>query len=219
MKENKALSTVDVLPNRWQEHKLASIKKPKELNWQEFFVSSSTKQADKFLTKTRFNWLYLLPFVGFFHFLFVIETEVDKLKYDKIKNQYLKVGGENWGIFVIFYLAILISYIVAVLCVVYLTDYFYPTTKETDKKIALILMLGTGCIYFLMNYTYILYWYKFTYIRFKNSIPKIIKMTKSKISPNSFFSFIIICDDNVFLKKLEKENKKHKFKSKRSSKH
>lgn len=94
------------LPKNWQNHKLAKTKKPENLNWQEFFFYSASQQAKYYLKQMVFSWIYIIPILGFFYFIFKSEKTNEKLVYNKLKHQYLKSGGDNWLVFLILYLAV-----------------------------------------------------------------------------------------------------------------
>ncbi|MDC4183371.1 hypothetical protein [Mycoplasma bradburyae] len=209
---NKTLQIINRLPKRWQKHRLANVIKPYYLNWKEYFFINATRQANRYLKHTKFNWLYLIPIVGFIYFIFKIESTNEKLEYSKLKNQYLKVGGENWIVFLIIFAGIYLSFIIWATLIIYLTDYFYPPNNyQNINKIIIMYVGGNFIIFILFHYFYLFYWYLVVYQKFKNSVYKIIAITRNKIHPYSFFSFVLHCDDGVYLKKLEKRHKRNQF--------
>ncbi|QMT98278.1 hypothetical protein H3143_02100 [Mycoplasma tullyi] len=199
------------LPKIWQNNKLANIKKADHLNWQQFFYYSANNQAKHYLRQTIFNWLFLVPVFGFFYFVLKSERANEKLVYNKLKNQYLKSGGENWLIFLILYLAVWISFVIWATLLIFLTDQFNPiSNKINQKRIILLFMVGNFMIFMFFSYMYLIYWYSFVYRRFRKTAFSMISSTRKQINPFSFFSFVIQCDDGVYLKELEKQQKKLK---------
>lgn len=202
------------LPKIWQDNKLAKIKKADHLNWQQFFYYSANKQVKHYLRQTIFNWFFIVPIFGFFYFILKSEKANEKLVYNKLKNQYLKSGGDNWLIFLILYLSVWLSFVIWVTLLIFLTDNFYPISDlNNQKKFISLFMVGNFGILLFFSYLYLIYWYSFVYRKFKQVVFNTIRITRNQINPFSFFSFVLQCDDGVYLKELEKKQKKLKKKN------
>ncbi|AAP56780.1 unique hypothetical protein [Mycoplasmoides gallisepticum str. R(low)] len=202
------------LPKIWQDNKLAKIKKADHLNWQQFFYHSANKQAKHYLRQTIFNWFFIVPIFGFFYFILKSEKANEKLVYNKLKNQYLKSGGDNWLIFLILYLSVWLSFVIWVTLLIFLTDNFYPISDlNNQKRFISLFMVGNFGIFLFFSYLYLIYWYSFVYRKFKEVVFNTIRITRNQINPFSFFSFVLQCDDGVYLKELEKKQKKLKKKN------
>lgn len=202
------------LPKIWQDNKLAKIIKADHLNWQQFFYYSANKQAKHYLRQTIFNWFFIVPIFGFFYFIFKSEKANEKLVYNKLKNQYLKSGGDNWLIFLILYLSVWLSFVIWATLLIFLTDNFYPISDlNNQKRIISLFMVGNFGIFLFFSYLYLIYWYSFVYRKFKEVVFNTIRITRYQINPFSFFSFVLQCDDGVYLKELEKKQKKLKKKN------
>lgn len=97
---------------------------------------------------------------------------------------------------------------------IFLTDNFYPISDlNNQKRFISLFMVGNFGILLFFSYLYLIYWYSFVYRKFKQVVFNTIRITRNQINPFSFFSFVLQCDDGVYLKELEKKQKKLKKKN------